>query len=272
MRRRGSTLLDAADESRVPADAALAVDREELREPPSAPAVVATGPLPSDARTEAMAKGLGDDGPRLLRRNRPDRALRLLDRSAAFAAGRYDQAADYLNRPLGASQCNTFVRTLQVAESYERHDWEGDPVLRRVPSDRGGGGALAPYGASLQRPDVVFAEQLTGVEGYTESAASGILAAIVLDRTLADVELPPLPPSDTMLGALYPYLREAILDDFQPMNSSWGLVDPMPDAPRREPDRRRALAARADASSRRWTAGVGVAPSGDWHLAAAVSK
>ncbi|MCE2398424.1 MAG: FAD-dependent oxidoreductase [Gemmatimonadetes bacterium] len=81
------------------------------------------------------------------------------------------------------------------------------------------------------------------------------------------VEPPPLPPSDTMLGALYRYLREANPDDFQPMNSNWGLVDPMPDAPRRKLVRRRALAARADASFRSWAAGVGVAPSGDRHLA-----
>ena len=70
----------------------------------------------------------------------------------------------------------------------------------------------------------LFAGQLTGVEGYTESTATGLLAGINLSRILAGEE-PVLPPTTTMLGALYRYLREADPKHFQPMNANFGLVD-----------------------------------------------
>lgn len=110
---------------------------------------------------------------------------------------------------------------------------------------------LAPYGAPGGRPELIFAGQLTGVEGYTESAASGMLAGINLDRIM-DGREPVSPPPDTMLGGLCRYLREADPANFQPMNSNWGLVDPLPDAPRKKAARRQALAERADRSFRRW--------------------
>ncbi len=120
-------------------------------------------------------------------------------------------------------------------------------------------GRLNAYGSSRRRPDVIFAGQLTGVEGYTESAASGIVAGINLDRVLNGEE-PVLPPTETMLGALYRYLREADPNDFQPMNSNWGLVDPMPDAPRKKALRREAMAERAERLFRRWIEAEGLMP------------
>lgn len=121
-------------------------------------------------------------------------------------------------------------------------------------------GCLSRYGSSRRRPDLIFAGQLTGVEGYTESAASGIVAGISLDRLLEGEE-PALPPPETMLGALYRYLREADPGDFQPMNSNWGLVDPMPDAPRKKALRREAMAERADRSFRRWIEAENLMPA-----------
>ena len=85
---------------------------------------------------------------------------------------------------------------------------------------------LSRYGAPAGRPDVVFAGQLTGVEGYTESAASGILAGINLSRVMAG-EDPVVPPPTSMIGGLFRYLRDAKPGHFQPMNSNWGLVDPL---------------------------------------------
>ena len=73
----------------------------------------------------------------------------------------------------------------------------------------------------------MFAGQLTGVEGYTESAASGILAGLNMNRLLSG-EDPVVPPPTTMMGGLYRYLRDAAPGRFQPMNSNWGLVDPLP--------------------------------------------
>ena len=118
---------------------------------------------------------------------------------------------------------------------------------------------LSPFGAPASRADVYFAGQLTGVEGYTESAASGIVAALNLDRVLSGKD-PVAPPSETMLGGLFRYLREASPKRFQPMNSNWGLVDPLPDPPRRKADRRAALAERAQRAFTAWLESIGTVP------------
>ncbi|HXE57150.1 MAG TPA: methylenetetrahydrofolate--tRNA-(uracil(54)-C(5))-methyltransferase (FADH(2)-oxidizing) TrmFO [Gemmatimonadales bacterium] len=73
---------------------------------------------------------------------------------------------------------------------------------------------------------VFFAGQITGVEGYTESIGTGLLAGINLARRLRGLE-PLVPPPTTMLGGLYRYLREADPRHFQPMNANFGLLDPL---------------------------------------------
>jgi len=119
--------------------------------------------------------------------------------------------------------------------------------------------ALSPHLASRDEPRLLFAGQLTGVEGYTESAATGLLAGINLARLLGGEE-PLVPPPTTMLGALYRYLREAEPAHFQPMNANFGLLEPL-DPPVRDKQRKReALAQRAlahiDAFARRIDAPV----------------
>jgi len=104
--------------------------------------------------------------------------------------------------------------------------------------------ALAPHLASRDEPLTLFAGQLTGVEGYTESTATGIVAAINLSRMLAGDE-PALPPPTTMLGALYRYLREADPAHFQPMNANFGLVDDLGVRVRDKATKRAKLAERA---------------------------
>ena len=104
--------------------------------------------------------------------------------------------------------------------------------------------ALSPHLSARDDPRLLFAGQLTGVEGYTESAATGILAGINLARLLAGEE-PVLPPATTMLGALYRYLRETDPARFQPMNANFGLMEPLADAPRDKFKKKEALAARA---------------------------
>ena len=98
--------------------------------------------------------------------------------------------------------------------------------------------ALTPWLALRDAPATLFAGQLTGVEGYTESTATGILAAINLDRIVRG-EGAVLPPPVTMLGAVYRYLRDADPRHFQPMNANFGLVDELP---KREKDKRRKAA------------------------------
>lgn len=117
---------------------------------------------------------------------------------------------------------------------------------------------LTPWGGLSERSQVLFAGQLTGVEGYTESAASGILAGVNLSRILAGVD-PVLPPPTTMLGGLYRYLREAVPGRFQPMNSNWGLIDPLPRRVKNKKEKRQILAQRAQDDFMEWMAEHGLA-------------
>jgi methylenetetrahydrofolate--tRNA-(uracil-5-)-methyltransferase len=110
---------------------------------------------------------------------------------------------------------------------------------------------LSQYGAPAGRPDVVFAGQLTGVEGYTESAASGILAGINLSRVMAG-EDPVVPPPTSMIGGLFRYLRDAKPGHFQPMNSNWGLVDPLDRRVKDKKGKRRILGERAQLDFLEW--------------------
>jgi methylenetetrahydrofolate--tRNA-(uracil-5-)-methyltransferase len=121
-------------------------------------------------------------------------------------------------------------------------------------------GALLPHLAPKDAPTTLLAGQLTGVEGYTESTATGIVAALNLARLLRGEE-PVLPPPTTMLGALYRYLREADPRHFQPMNANFGLVDDLDAPPRDKLEKRAALAERALAEMAGWRDAVGVEPA-----------
>ncbi len=118
-------------------------------------------------------------------------------------------------------------------------------------------GCLSAHGGLPDRPDLVFAGQITGVEGYTESAASGMLAGINLHRVLQGQE-PIIPPPTTMIGGLLRYLREARPGHFQPMNSNWGLVDPLEERVRDKRLKRQALAERAQREFLAWMEANGV--------------
>ena len=77
-------------------------------------------------------------------------------------------------------------------------------------------------------PDIFFAGQITGVEGYMESAAAGILAGINAARRL-EGKSPVLFPATTMLGALSRYIADDTIKNFQPMGAALGLLPPLPD-------------------------------------------
>jgi len=96
------------------------------------------------------------------------------------------------------------------------------------------------------RPDIYFAGQITGVEGYVESAASGLLAGIAAAAQVLGKPLPLFPP-ETALGALLNFLQRPQAD-FQPMNINFGLFPPLQELPRRKRERKTALAERALAS------------------------
>lgn len=77
-------------------------------------------------------------------------------------------------------------------------------------------------------PELYFAGQMTGVEGYVESAASGILAGKNMARALMGKQ-PLLLPADCMLGALSRYISDEQVVDFQPMGSNMGILPPWPE-------------------------------------------
>src|SRR5690606_15904256 len=110
---------------------------------------------------------------------------------------------------------------------------------------------LTRHGSLRDRPELIFAGQLTGVEGYTESTAVGMLAAVNVDRLVRGLE-PVVPPPTTMLGGLMRYLAEADPRHFQPMNSNFGLLDPLPENIRDKQRKRQALAERGQADFARW--------------------
>jgi methylenetetrahydrofolate--tRNA-(uracil-5-)-methyltransferase len=370
MNALGSILLQAAQEARVPAGAALAVDREvfaarmtelvsahprisidrgEVETVPESNAVIATGPLTSDALTRDLAVLLGERGLAFYDAIAPIVAHESIDHDVVFAQSRWGRGEgdDYLNCPMDRGQYEAFLHALREADVYPGHDWEalphtradaedipyfegclpievmagrGDDTLRFGPmkpiglrdprtgqrpyavvqlrrEDRQGQmwnmvgfqtrlrtgaqrrvfrmipglenaeflrtgsihrntylnfpACLTAWGAPHTRPGVIIAGQLTGVEGYTESAASGILAGVNLDRIARGLE-PVVPPPTTMLGALFHYLRSAAPAAFQPMNSNFGLLAPLDAHVRDKQRRREALAERAQSAMRAW--------------------
>ena len=92
-------------------------------------------------------------------------------------------------------------------------------------------------------PTVFFAGQITGVEGYVESTASGLLAAINMDRKLSGKESLKLDQT-TVIGALSNYVATPNAD-FQPMNANFGIISPIEYNPRKKAEKKLLMANRA---------------------------
>jgi len=103
-------------------------------------------------------------------------------------------------------------------------------------------------------PGVFFAGQLTGVEGYLESAATGLLAGMNAVRQVRK-ETPSTPPPTSMLGALLRHITQADPDTFQPINASFGLLPPLPQIVRDRRERNRLHVERALSAFRIWQQG-----------------
>jgi len=97
---------------------------------------------------------------------------------------------------------------------------------------------------------IFFAGQITGVEGYVESAASGFLAGIAA-ASLVQGDSIPLPPPETALGALMHHITNADVKHFQPMNVNYGLFPELPGRIKKK-ERRQKLAERALAALEEW--------------------
>ena len=350
MRCLDSLVLAAADQARVPAGGALAVDRalfsgyiteklrehplvtvaeEEVSEIPEGPAIIATGPLTSDAMAAAIAAM-----PEVSTLNFYDAAAPIvtaesLDMGKVFRASRYERGDDYLNCPMTKEEYEAFVAALITAESAPVHGFEEnkvfegcmpvesmakrgpmvlafgplkpvglrDPRTGREPyavvqlrqDDASGtlynlvgfqtrlkfpeqkrvfgmipgleNAEFARYGVMhrntflnspglldmhyqmLSRPGLFFAGQMTGVEGYVESAGSGMVAGICLALQLQGREMPDL-TSQTALGALGHYVS-APNRNFQPMNVTFGIMDGLNQRVRSKQQRYEMISARA---------------------------
>ncbi len=101
---------------------------------------------------------------------------------------------------------------------------------------------LSPDYSLKENPDIFFAGQITGVEGYIESAASGIMAGINAVKRIKGEEPLILPP-ETMIGALTAYISGGCSGEFQPMGCNMGIL---PDLPVRIKDKKQKYAAYAD--------------------------
>ena len=340
MRLLGSLILRVADETRVPAGGALAVDREgfaarvtqilrahpnitihseEVTRVPEAPAIVASGPLTSDALAQDIARLTGEPL-HFYDAAAPIITYESLDLSKVYRASRYGRGDDYLNCPMTKDEYFAFYRALISAETAELHSFETPRVFEgcmpvEVMAKRGEMtlcfGPLKPVGLEIdgkepfavvqlrqddkegrlynivgfqtnlkfaeqrrvfglipglehaqyarygvmhrntflqspkllnfdyqmrERPGLYFAGQMTGVEGYVESAASGLTAALSMARRLCGE-----PPVDftakTAIGALGHYVSEYNGDDFQPMNVTFGIMDPLNERIRKKTER-----------------------------------
>ncbi len=104
---------------------------------------------------------------------------------------------------------------------------------------------LLSYDFSLKKePRIYFAGQISGVEGYMESAASGILAGYNAARRIFGEE-PILLPKITMMGALSQYICDETVKNFQPMGAAFGIIDPLEEKIRDKKERYEALANRS---------------------------
>jgi len=366
MEAMGSLVIAAARAAALPAGDALAVDRaafaagvgaaianrpritlvrEEVRDVPDGPAIVATGPLTGAALHESLSAVLGEGSLSFFDAIAPVVASDSLDVTRMFRASRYGKGGDdYLNAPMDRDAYLAFVEALRGAEKVAEKEHERDvpyfegclpievmaergidtlrygpmkPVGLRDPATGRQGYAVvqlrrddlaasqwnlvgfqtrmtfaaqqrvfrlipglenarfvrlgmihrntficAPTHLDAQlrlkaRPSVRLAGQITGVEGYVESAAVGLLAGLSLACELRGVTLPP-PPPWTAHGGLVRHLTERPPHRFQPANAAWGLMtDPPSELPREKGQRRRAAVAAALDAIRTWRGAIG---------------
>ena len=353
MRRLDSLIIRIADEVRVPAGSALAVDRglfsqritEEIGKLPGVVvhrgeralipdepiAILATGPLTSDALAKEIASFVGDSHLHFYDAVSPVIEADSIDTTKIFRQSRWQKGADdYINCPMDEAQYRAFFDAVTAAELSEVKDFEKefffegclpieviasrgldtlrfgpmkpvglkDPatgrrpwavvqlrqdnlaashfsmvgfqthlkwpeqkrIFRMIPGLENAEfirfgmihrntyinspKTLAPTFEARTRPGLFFAGQMSGVEGYVESAASGILAGIGAAARAKGQEPVPF-PAETAVGALGRYISGSDPKHYQPTNIAFGLFPELADSIRDKQKRRRALSERA---------------------------
>lgn len=352
LRRCGSLIMECADKTRVEAGGCLAVDRQgfsamvteklrshpnitvfpgEVTRVPEGPVIIATGPLTSDALSEAIGIYFGADYLHFYDAAAPLIAAESVDMELAWWQSRYDRGTpDYVNCAMDAEQYAAFVRELSRAQEAEVHGFEDSrvfegcmpvEVMARRGTDTLRYGPMKPVGlrdpktgkepyavvqlrqdnaaksvynlvgfqthlkfgeqkrvfsmipalrnaeflrygvmhrntflqspklldrfyADRRDPMVAFAGQMTGVEGYVESTASGFLAAVAMAARLRGKE-PPDFPKTTAIGALGWYISDGSIQAFQPMNINFSIISPLEKRIRKKSEKNLAISARA---------------------------
>ena len=112
---------------------------------------------------------------------------------------------------------------------------------------------LLPTWQTKHRPDLLFAGQVSGVEGYVESAASGLIAGRNA-AAIAKGEPPQAPPRTTAIGSLAYYVSNADPKSYQPTNITHGIMPPLDQPPRDKMKKKMLIAERALADLEKWTA------------------
>ena len=378
MRRLGSIVMRCADAARVPAGAALAVDRHVFSKavtdavlahprirvsrdevtavpgPEWSPAIIATGPLTSDALSHSIQQMVGDEQLAFYDAISPIVLAESIDTSKVFRASRWGRnvwsaapgealeqsdEGDYLNCPMTKEEYDAFYAALIAAESATVHDFDNtrffegclpievmahrgegtlrfgpmkpvglkDPrtgklpyavvqlrqdtlagdhyslvgfqtqikwgdqtrVLRMIPGLENaefvrygmvhrntyicGPKVLLPTWQTRQRADLLFAGQVSGVEGYVESAASGLVAGRNA-AAIAKGEPPQAPPRTTAIGSLAHYVSHADPRNYQPTNITHGIMPPLEQPPRDKMQKKLKMAERALADLEQWMA------------------
>ena len=103
---------------------------------------------------------------------------------------------------------------------------------------------LDRYYADRRNPLVAFAGQMTGVEGYVESAASGYLAAVAMAAKVQGREIPDFPKT-TAIGALGLHISDPTVENFQPMNINFSIIAPLEQRIRKKAEKNLAIANRS---------------------------
>ena len=352
LRRLDSIIISCADATRVEAGGCLAVDRhgfsrlvteklrshpnitvreEEVTQVPEGPVIIATGPLTSDALSDAIGAYFGKNYLHFFDAAAPLVTLESVDMDKAWWQSRYDRGtADYINCAMNKEEYEAFMRELLAAETAEVHGFEKNNVFEgcmpvEVMASRGfdtlrygplkpvgltdpatgkepyavvqlrqdnadktifnlvgfqthlkfgeqkrvfsmipalknaefvrygvmhrntflrSPGLLDRYYADLRNPLVAFAGQMTGVEGYVESAASGYLAAVAMAAKVKGEELPDFPKT-TAIGALGYYISDESVENFQPMNINFSIIAPLEQRVRKKSEKNLAIAMRS---------------------------
>ena len=353
LRRMDSLIMRCADAHRVPAGGALAVDRtayaamvtelieaeplieverREVTEIPEGEVIIASGPLTSDALSEAIARRCPDSDLHFFDAAAPIVTFDSIDMESAFFASRYDKGTpDYVNCPMTKEEYEAFWQELVNAQEAPAHGFDDSgvfegcmpvevmarrgldtlrygpmkpvglvdprtgeesyavvqlrkdnaegtlynivgfqthlrfpeqkrvfsmiPALRNAEYVRYGvmhrntflnsPGLLDRYYRLISEPRISFAGQMTGVEGYVESCASGLLVGIETARRL--LGQPPADfPQETAIGALGLYISGgSVSGNFQPMNINFGIIAPLGYRVKGKRNKNEAISARA---------------------------